>query len=253
MPMTLADIRQLSRGTYGLEWSVSEDSLYTNPLLNKLINKAHHWFAGITRCYYNDAISQALTTNTASYALDPTVIEPDVRTFRLAITGVFTRLRCRLPHSLMEERGALESVAAATPTDFYIRAGTVNAAAKKVELVPKPNAAAGTGNGTLWYGAWVYPAELAADGDLVPLADPDVYRLVSAINWQLSEFDASRGRPDAPVKMWSSRALAEAVELQRIIRFGTREFGRTAEVGASPLDDVTERRHPPSIYGGGQG
>jgi hypothetical protein len=246
MAMTLADVRQLARGLYGLEYSTTEDQLYQNPFLNKLVNKAHHWFAGVTRCYYDDAQAITLIATQQSYALANTVIEPDIRTFRVLISTTYTRLKCRYFHSLLEQYGALESVAAvATPTDFYIRAGTANAAVKKIEIVPKPS-----GIGTVYFGAWIYPAELSADSDTLPLADPDIYRLVSAICWQMAEFDASRGRPDAPVALWAQRAMAEAIELQRIIRHGTREFSRTPEVSGSPLEDVADRRRPVALYGG---
>lgn len=252
MAFTLTQVRQIARGMYGLEYSSTEDQLYSDPFLNKLVNKAHHWFAGVTGCYWNDALSQALTTSQASYALSGLVIEPNVRSFRLKVSTTYTRLPVRAYESLLEQYGALEGIAAGTPLYVYLRPGTANAAVQKFELYPPPNAANGTANGTVYYAATVYPSELTSDSDTFPLDDPNLYRLIPAICWEMANFDASRGRPDAPVNLWAQKALAEAVELQRIIRMSTREWRRTALVGASPVADVEDRRVP-SVLRLGQG
>lgn len=248
MAMTLANIRQLARGRYGLEYSASEDQLFSNTFLDKIVNEKHHWFAGVTECYYDPSVSlsnqAAPSVNVpAVYSLGVNVIRADERTFQYKTNAGAASTWVRLPHrhhySLLEQHGPFEVLAQGTPTGFYLHAGATDGAGRRVTLVPSPSAAF-----DLKFSAWVYPGEMTSDSDQPELQDAEVYRLIPAICWGMAEFEASRGRPDAPVAMWLDRAMQEAIELQRIIRHGTREFTRTAAVGASPLSDAMERRAP---------
>lgn len=94
----------------------------------------------------------------------------------------------------------------------------------------------------LIYGAWHYPVDLEADDDRPALDASEHDRLIPAICWGMAELEQSRGRADAPVAYWQAQAQDKALELFEIIRRGTREAPRTAQVGASPLDDARERR-----------
>jgi hypothetical protein len=246
--MTLANLRQLARGQYGLEYSITEDQLFIDSFLNKLINKAHHQFAAMSECYYNPSVALLAQSAPAAnvpavYTLGTTVIRADERTFQWKLSAGAASTWARLPHrhhySLLEQHGPFEALLQGTPTGFYLHAGAADGAGRRVTLVPSPSASF-----DLMFSAWVYPAEMTVDGDMPELQDAEVYRLVSWICWEMAQFERSRGRTDAPVEMFAEKAIREAVELQRIIRYGTREFTRTAPVGSSPIEEAMERRTP---------
>lgn len=244
--MQLQDVRQIARGQYGLEYSTSEDLLYTNPLLDAQINAAYSWLVGVARPLYNADLTVSITVPGAGvravYTLDPKVIEPDLPTFWTfnAVGSVYKALAHRYYRSCMVSyAGPNEAVTAGTPTAYSLDGGNANAALKKVTLWPRPVAAL-----TLHYGAWVYPAKLVNDTDVLEMEDADVYRLIPAVCWKMAEFDLSRGRGDAPAGVWADRAWKEAMEFQRLMRFGVREAPRGGEVGATPVQDAEERRRP---------
>jgi hypothetical protein len=318
--MDLSTLRQVAKGRYGLDRSTGEDSLFTNPVLNDLINEKHRWFASVALCYYRADFYQPLTVGQSAYAGDATVIEIDPKTVLLQYgANSFTPLPLRLYPSLVSERGALQVLAASVPSAFWMRAGGSGDGADKsrvIELSPAPAAstpgsttisdtggisaadttfgvtsAANLGRGCLitidnekmlvmaadtvptpdtvtvvrgyagttaaahtdgtavtWnlhnliYGAWHYPADLSADTDRPALDTSEHDRLIPAICWGMAELERSRGRGDAPVEYWQAQAADKALELFEIIRRGTREAPRTAQVGAAPLDDARERR-----------
>jgi hypothetical protein len=318
--MDLSMLRQVAKGRYGLDRSSGEDSLFTNPVLNDLINEKHRWFASVALCYYRPDYYTPFVVGQSAYAADAAVIEIDPKTVRIqTAAGTFARLPLRLYPSLLDERGILEALPTSTPTAFWMRAGGENDRSRIIELVPAPNtltAGAGTTvgadivsatdpkitvvssaaisrglqlivgaekmlvqhvksatevvvvrghNGTpaltsstashtaatgtvkwdlhnLIYGAWVYPSELIADSDRPALDSSEHDRLIPAICWGMAELERSRGRGDAPVEYWQAQAADKALELFEVIRRGTREAPRTAQVGASPLDDARERR-----------
>jgi hypothetical protein len=229
---------------YGLEYSDTEDRQFVNLFLNACVNRAHFWLAGVTKCYENDALSLSLITGQQEYSLDASVIEPQVRTFRYVPTGssTYVRLPFCLYESFLDKYVALENVAAGTPVGFAIRAGDPDAPTKKIFVVPALNSA-----GTLKYGAWVYPSLLVNDNDPINLPDPDVQRLYSAVCWQMANYEASRGRPDAPVELWAGKSRIDAAEFHRLTRQATREPARTAETLASPLADAMERMRPATL------
>jgi len=310
--MDLSTLRQVAKGRYGLDRSTGEDSLFTNPVLNDLINEKHRWFAGVSMCYYLPDLYTPLVVGQSAYAGNARVIEIDPKTVILqTAASTFAPLPLRLYPSLVSERGALQALANGTPSAYWMRAGSENDQSRIIELSPAPStstAGAGTTitealNATetvltvasatginrgmvlvidsekmlvisvasllvtvqrghsattaaahldnaavtwnlhnLIYGAWVYPSELSADTDRPPLDASEHDRLIPAICWGMAELDRSRGRQDAPVEYWQGQAADKALELFETIRRGTREAPRTAQVGASPLDDAMERR-----------
>lgn len=244
--MDLSMLRQVAKGRYGLDRSTGEDSLFTNPVLNDLINEKHRWFASVALCYYKHNFSTALVSGQSGYAGDPSVIEIDPKTVRVqSATNTYAPLPLRLYSSLVSEWGALEGKATGLPTCFWMRAGgsgDTNDQSRVIEVYPVPGASQVGASFKLWYGGWHYPVDLAADTDrpLLPAHEHD--RLIPAICWGMAELERSRGRGDAPVEYWQAQAQDKALELFEIIRRGTREAPRTAQVGASPLDDARERR-----------
>jgi len=310
--MDLSTLRIVAKGRYGLDRSTGEDSLFTNPVLNDLINEKHRWFAGVSMCYYLPDLYTPLVVGQSAYAGNARVIEIDPKTVVLqTAASAFAPLPLRLYPSLVSERGALQALANGTPSAYWMRAGSENDQSRIIELSPAPStstAGAGTtitealnatetvltvasatginrgmvlvidsekmlvisvasllvtvqrghsattaathlDNATVtWnlhnliYGAWVYPAELTADSDRPALDASEHDRLIPAICWGMAELDRSRGRQDAPVEYWQGQAADKALELFETIRRGTREAPRTAQVGASPLDDAMERR-----------
>lgn len=315
--MNLSMLRQVAKGRYGLDRSTGEDSLFTNPVLNDLINEKHRWFASVALCYYLPDIYTPLVVGQSSYAGNARVIEIDPKTLLLqTAAATFAPLPLRLYPSLVSERGALQALANGTPTAFWMRAGSDADQSRIIELSPAPStstAGAGTtlaaavANATdtvisvasaaalnrgmvvtvdseamyvlavdtaatpdtitvqrghsgttaashansapvswnlhnLIYGAWVYPPELTGDTDRPALDASEHDRLIPAICWGMAELERSRGRGESPVEYWQAQAADKALELFEIIRRGTREAPRTAQVGASPLDDARERR-----------
>lgn len=310
--MDLSMLRQVAKGRYGLDRSSGEDSLFTNPVLNDLINEKHRWFASVALCYYLPDIYAPLVVGQSGYAGNARVIEIDPKTVLLqTAANAFAPLPLRLYPSLVSERGALQALANGTPSAFWMRAGAESDQSRIIELSPAPNtstagagttiteplsatdtvitvnAATGINRGTVltidsekmlvisvstlqvtvqrghsataatphvdnatvsWnlhnlvYGAWVYPPELSADTDRPALDASEHDRLIPAICWGMAELERSRGRQDAPVEYWQAQAADKALELFEVIRRGTREAPRTAQVGASPLDDARERR-----------
>src|SRR5687768_13185899 len=101
--MDLATLRSIAKGRYGLERGSSEDALFTNPVLNDIINEKHRWFASVALCYYEHSKSELLVIDQTAYPADADVIEIDTKTVRLLYgAATYTLLPLRLYSSLVQ-------------------------------------------------------------------------------------------------------------------------------------------------------
>lgn len=220
--MDLTTLRQVAKGQYGLEKSATADALFTDSVLTDMVNAAHMEFAAVTRCYYAETLTFNTVIGQVSYALSPAVIEVDLATVR-ANLGPYKKLAYKLRRSLVEANGPPETWVNGSPTNFFVRPGAAAGQAKMMDLYPPPlNIVA------VNYDAWVYPAVLTADGDTPVLEASEHYRLIPWVCWKMACLEASRGRADAPVALWTGLKDAEGLALREIFRRGMKENARTA-------------------------
>ena len=202
-------LRQVVKGRYGLDRSTTADALFTDTILGDLINEAHRWLAREAWLYYEMDRTETLVNGTKRYALDTDVIRVDPTTIRQVVGGTYSTLLPRNEAALRYDVGPLESVSTGTATGFWLNQGELtNDETVVISLHPTPNAA-----GTLLYSAWVYPADLSADGDRPKLQASEHDRLVIVTCWKMSEVELSRGRENAPVAYWQPLAQRAAAEL----------------------------------------
>lgn len=241
MATTVATLIQMSKGRYGLERTTTEDVLFTDAVMIDILNSGHNWFAEVARPYESKALTVSIASGTSQYALDGSVIEPDIYNVVVYNGTTYTRVPFRKKVSLLESGGAFQSIAAAPPTSFYLRSGASAGAMLYLELYPKPNF---TQAGGLIYDAWVYPARLAATSDNLPLNDGQIDKLIPAVCWQMALLEQARGRGDAPVETWHALALQQALGFAETMRRLTQEPPRTASVGLTSGEDAQRRRDP---------
>lgn len=229
--MTLAQLRLHALGRFGLHGWEGEHGVLNWPVTRRAINDAHRWFAARTLCYYDANRSESVSAGTARYALDSDVIRVDPATLRISVSGSYTQLVPRLRSSLLVQYGALEGVAGGTPQYVVLEAGgETNDETAVVQLVPTPNATA-----TLYYGGWIYPAELAeTDRPLLPEAEQA--RLLTAICWRFAELLEGAGQESGAAD-WLAKAEREAEEFYLLLHGGggsahTRTSGRSAPAPA---------------------
>lgn len=205
--MQLSEIRQVVKGRYGLDRSTTADALFTDAVLNDLINEAHRTLARKAWLYKDTDRNETLVGGTKRYALDTDVIRIDPTTMRIVVSGTYTTLLHRNEGSLRFDAGPLESVSSGTPAYWWWEQGELtNDEQVVVQLHPTPSAA-----GTLYYSAWVYPADLSADADRPKFSALEHDRLVPVTCWKMAEVERSRGRDDAPVEYWA-QAAAQAID-----------------------------------------
>lgn len=213
--MTLAQLRHQALARFGIQSWDAEHPVLTWGVVRNAINQAHRWFAARTLCYYEHDRSEALAQGTARYALDADVIRIDPNSVRVNVGGSYTQLVPRVLGSLLVQYGALEGVAQATPTFFVAEmGGEANDETAALRLVPTPSAVA-----TLYYGAWVYPAELSAETDRPRLADAEQHRLLAPICWKLAEALSQAGETADPA-YWLQLAEQEVAEFSALLHGG---------------------------------
>lgn len=236
--MTLAQLRAQAQMRFGeVPWEEESRSLSV-PLIHNAINDAHRWFAARTLCYYDNDRSEAVTSSSARYALDSDVIKIDPAAVRILNTATYTAPIPRTLASLTVEYGALEAATGvATPT-YYVTemGGEANDVPVAIRLVP-----ISTGNLTLLYGCWYYPAEMTAETDRPQLPEAEHHRLLAPICWKLAEALNGAGVA-ADVAMWAAHAEREAGEFSGLLHGGGARAPRTR--GREP------RAVPAAVTGG---
>lgn len=250
--MTLGELTITAKGFYGLEAGAANDALFTDSVMMAMANNGHQSFAAVARPYYkpfNVALpigttGSAVGTGTSVVTLDPTVLELDIYTVRVAPTVVTAWFG--LPFKPRKElakgctNGALENQALGTaPSAFFQRPGAADASGRVIEVFPGLTAAVPLG---CKYDAWVYPPDLTTAADVPEMQPAEHYRLLPWICWQMALLERSRSRPDAPVGEWYAVALDVAEELHNILWRAHQGAPRTAEVGSSSGEDALYRR-----------
>jgi len=311
--VNLTTLIQTAKGQYGLAREATEDGLFTDAVMKDAVNGAHKEFAAVARCYYATLATELVAAQVA-YALDPTVVEPDIYTIRSRAgnAGDWTMLTFKQKRTLNKDHGAPESWVAGAPSHFFLSPGSTAGSAKLVSVYPPPAATyivtstlaealdnsetdvdvadgtqfatsqviqieseqmligsistntltvtrgyAGTTAAThatglpvlrpdnLKYDAWVYPSDLAQTSDEPVLSAHEHWRLIPWICHRMALIELSRGRPggaEALVQGWYALAIDVAEELREIYRRGMEEPPRTANVGATAVEDATLRR-----------
>jgi hypothetical protein len=140
--MDLTTLIQTAKGQYGLAREATEDGLFTDAVMMDAVNGAHKEFAAVARCYYG-SLAGTLAVGQTTYALDATVIEPDIYTFRsrAGAAGAWTVLTFRQKRTLVKDHGAPEGWASGSPTHFFLNPGNTAGNAKLVNVYPLPSAA----------------------------------------------------------------------------------------------------------------
>lgn len=214
--MTLAQLRAQAFQRLGiLPWE-EESPVLNFGLARNAINDAHRWFAARTLCYYDNNRSESVTSATDRYALDTDVIRIDPASVRILNTATYTAPIPRTLASLTVEYGALEAATAvATPTYYVVEmGGEANDVPAAIRVVP-----ISTGNLTLYYGCWYYPAEMTAESDRPQLPEAEHHRLIAPICWRLAEALTGAGMA-ADVAGWAARAEQEAGEFSGLLHGG---------------------------------
>ena len=216
--MTLAQLRAQALNRLGvLPWE-EEAPVLNFALARNAINDAYRWFAARTLCHYDHDRSEAVTTPTARYALDADVIRLKVDAVRFLLTagGTYTQLEQRRLGSLIVQYGALEGASTGTPAAYHAEmGGEANDAPAVIRLVPAPS-----GNGTLYYGCYYYPAELTAETDRPQLSEAEQHRLIAPICWKLAEAARGAGNEIADPARWEAQAEREAAEFYALLHGG---------------------------------
>jgi len=264
--MTLAQLIRLAKARYGQSYSNAEDGAFTQPFMIELFNEAQNWVASIARPHFNPDIvvtwSAVSTYDDWVKEVSNRVIEilpASVRWKRTTGQATWSRVAQRYYESLVEEYGPLEDVAQVTqPLYFFLYTGgefneTAEAAVpgssnpgRKIRLVPGPSAV-----GSLKFAGWTYPTQLTATTERPDLQESEHYRYIPVMCMKMAEFDASRGRSDAPVDLWTARAIESTEELKTMIRHGVDEMRRGPAVSANALADAQDRRQGASQRGRG--
>lgn len=248
--MQLSVMRQTVKGFYGAERSTTADGLFTDAILNDVLNRGHHWFAERSRCYYAEFTTNlplgttgASGPGTSVVTLDTTLIELDLETVEFAAAGLatWTGIPFKPKKELRNAQAArsLRNVSLGTPTNFFIRPGAADNAGRVLELHPGANAAVTNG---FKYSGWVYPPDMSADADVPELQPAEHWKILAAGCWQLALLERSRGRQDAPVTEWYNVANYEALTLRETLWRGHQGVPRTAEVGLTLAEDALARR-----------
>ena len=211
--MTLQEIREQARTEYGLVGS-ADDGVFSNTVMNGLINRAHRWLAREARCYYTTkAADVAVGSDGLSVvALAGDVFEVDTRPgmVRARVGSGWRSLR-RLCEEQLRAAGALESRSNASPYGFFLRVGALDGAHREMCLYPGGDAAAAAG---LRYAAWVYPPALAEDTDAPELPEGEHDLLLPVVKWLMADMERTSGRADAPVETNFALAREAAVEMR---------------------------------------
>jgi len=138
--MNLTTLIQTAKGQYGLAREATEDGLFTDAVMKDAVNGAHKEFAAVGRCYYG-TLSSALVVGQVPYALDATVIEPDVYSFRsrAGAGGEWTVLTFKQKRTLIKDHGAAEGWVNGSPANFFLNPGSTAGNAKLVNAYPPPS------------------------------------------------------------------------------------------------------------------
>ncbi len=210
--MTLQEMREQARTEYGL--GAGADAVFTDDVMNGLINRAHRWLAREARCYYATKAADVTvgSDGLSVVALAGDVFEVDTRPgmVRARVGSGWRPLR-RLCEEQLRAAGALESRSNATPYGFFLRVGAMDGAHREMCLYPGGDVAAASG---LRYAAWVYPSPMAADTDAPELPEGEHDLLLPVVKWLMADVERTSGRSDAPVETNFALAREAAVEMR---------------------------------------
>jgi hypothetical protein len=229
--MDLAGLRRSARARYGLEYSGAEDAVFTGPLLNELINEAHRELAAASLCYRQTQLYDLPlgAGGVSTVALECNVIEIDPRSVRVRAGGRWRRVGRVEEAQALYDRGPLRETANGAPSLFYLRTGDALDAHRVLEFAPGARAAT---PGGVELAAYIYPAPMSEDSHAPALQPAEHTKLLPFICWKMAEHEAGRGRRDAPVGYWRSRAEEAATELKRLIERFRRPGPREVRIRA---------------------
>lgn len=228
--MNLDTTRQYAKGQYGLPQSSAEDALFTNAVLNAIINRKHRWIAERTRCYRKSVTKDLPIGDTATglstVNLGCNVIVSLPYTVRASVGGEWTDLRATTEEELVTAFGALRGVDLADSWAYFFRIGEQKDAHRIVEVFPGATAAVTNG---FQLHAYIYPEAMTNDSHApgVQVAEADI--LVPATCWGMAEVELSRGtRADASTVLayWKTETEKKVRELAAVIAEAKTAVGR---------------------------
>lgn len=221
--MTLAQLRRRAASDYGLPFTNASDPVFGVNRLNGFINEAHQDLA-IKCLMYRETITANLpiaSGGISSLTLDADAFDVDPEKVRVLNGSDYQQVTLADEDIVNRISGPLENTSTSTvPSYFWMR--TVNTADEYRKMILWPGATAAITNG-IKYDAYVLPADMTSDS-AEPTFSPDVLHvhLIPLVCFRMAVFEASRGRPNAPVELWRYKA-EESVRLvkENLDRFNT--------------------------------
>lgn len=234
--MNLTTLRQRVKGRYGLPQSATEDALFTDDVLDAIINERHRWLAEEARCY-RQTVTKDLAAGSASTGLSTVYTGCNVivhldHTVRVLQDGEYQPLTYATEEEIVTAYGPLRGYDLSFPTLFFYRVGTALDQQRVVECFPGASSAVTNG---FQIDAYVYPKLLTNDAHAPAMQPAESDALISAVIWGMAELEMNRGtRPDAAtlVAYWEKRAKEAARTLRRV----TRETKGPSEINAGKFD-----------------
>lgn len=220
--MDLTTLRQVAKGDYGRGENTTADPVFTDAVLNTRINRAHRRLAYECKLYRRtftvdlpiaSAGLSVITLNASVYEVDPSTV--------VVLNGAtWQAVRPSDERTIRQLYGPPDEVAAGIPSRFWCEessdGGTVaSAAGTNRQLVLWPGATAAVTNGCK-FDAWVYPADLTADGHIPPFPVSEHDHLIPLICHEMAKLDYTQGRADpALVSLWAETERISIAQLRR--------------------------------------
>ena len=236
--MNLMTLRQYAKGQYGLPQNTTADALFTDAVLNAIINRKHCWIAERTRCYRKSVTKDLPIGDTATglstVNLGCNIIVSLPYTIRASVGGEWTELKATTEEELITAYGALRGVDLASSWAYFFRIGDQKDAHRVVEVFPGATAAVTNG---FQLHAYIYPEAMTNDSHApgIQVAETDI--LVPATCWGMAEVELSRGtRPDAQTVLayWRGETEKRVRELKALIDETKSAVGR--EINCNVFD-----------------
>ena len=233
---TRAQLRTQSRLEYGLGDGTASDALFSDTVMNGLINRANRIAAKEARPYVRtktDNLPAVGSEGVSVVPLDGTEFDIDPRRGSVRwLDGATWRVLLYKPEEeLADAYGALENHTGRTPRWYFLRSAESEGAGADGtarELCVFPGVAAQITAG-LRRRSFVFPADLANDAASPGLPNGEDEALIPVIHWLMAELESAQGdgRPNLVLR---KQGVAQATldrlrrDFQKLRTGGTRHI-----------------------------